>query len=283
MGLMEKRTQFGDGLRRTVDMSHALRASQVDFLVWSETGATRPVNNETYHEELRSVASAIGLPAIFGAVIVKRVPDERRYVLYNSAVSSDNEGIVTGRYDKEYLLTFGEYLQFGDRFPILYKWSPNSGHFTPGTSLEPLVIDVHGESHRVTALICYEDILPRFTSAAVRHGESELLVNITNDAWFGDTAEPWEHLALAQLRAVEHRRYLVRGTNSAVSPVFDPVGRVTAPSGTFRQETLLAPIHWMRSRTVYEAVGDWPWVLVSGAAFGAAFRRRRPAKASSPS
>ncbi len=108
-------------------------------------------------------------------------------------------------------------------------------------------------------------------------------MNITNDAWFGDTAEPWEHLALAQLRAVEHRRYLVRGTNSGVSAVVDPVGRVTAHSGTFRQETLLAPIHWMRSRTVYEAVGDWPWVLVSGAAFGAAFRRRRPAKASSPS
>ncbi|HEV3190954.1 MAG TPA: apolipoprotein N-acyltransferase [Polyangiaceae bacterium] len=283
MGLMEKRTQFGEGLRRHLDMSHALRAQGVDFLVWSETAATRPVNDETYREELRSVASAIGLPTIFGAVIVKRVPDERRYVLYNSAVSSESDGTIVGRYDKQYLLTFGEYLPFGDRFPILYKWSPNSGHFTPGNSLEPLAIDANGESHRVTALVCYEDILPRFTSAALRHGESELFVNITNDAWFGDTAEPWQHLALAQLRAVEHRRYLVRGTNSGVSAVVDPVGRVTVHSGTFRQETLVAPIRWMRSLTLYEVAGDWPWVLVSAAAFGAAFRQRRPAKASSPS
>jgi apolipoprotein N-acyltransferase len=283
MGLMEKRTQFDEGLRRHLDMSHALRARGVDFVVWSETAATRPVNDDTYREELRSVARAIGLPAIFGAVIVKRVPDERRYVLYNSAISSDSNGTVAGRYDKQYLLTFGEYLPFGDRFPILYKWSPNSGHFTPGSSLEPLAIDTPGNAHRVTALICYEDILPRFTSAAVTHGEPELLVNITNDAWFGDTAEPWEHLALAQLRAVEHRRYLVRGTNSGVSAVVDPVGRVTAHSGTFREETLSAPIHWMRSRTVYEFAGDWPWVLVSAAAFGAAFRQRRPSKASLPS
>ena len=283
MGLMEKRTEFDEGLRRHLEMSHALRAQGVDFVVWSETAATRAVNDETYRDQLRSVSRAIGLPAIFGAVIVKRVADERRYVLYNGAVSSESDGTIVGRYDKQYLLTFGEYLPFGDRFPILYKWSPNSGHFTPGNSLEPLAIDTHGESHRVTALICYEDILPRFTSAAVRRGEPELLVNITNDAWFGDTSEPWQHLALAQLRAVEHRRYLVRGTNSGVSAVIDPVGRVTAHSGTFRQETVLAPIRWMQSHTVYEVLGDWPWVLVSAAAFGAAFFQRRPTKASSPS
>ena len=89
------------------------------------------------------------------------MPDEREYVLYNSAVASDAAGTIIGRYDKQYLLTFGEYLPFGETFPILYKWSPNSGHFTPGTSLEPLMVDVQGEKHPVSALICYEDILPR--------------------------------------------------------------------------------------------------------------------------
>ncbi len=164
-------------------------------------------------------------------MIVRRVADERDYILFNSAIAgggSSTEGEIEGRYDKEYLLTFGEYLPFGETFTILYKWSPNSGHFSPGKSLDPLVLDVHGEKHLVTALICYEDILPRFTNDAVRHGDPDLLVNITNDAWFGDTAEPWEHLALAQLRAVEHRRYFVRGTNSGVSAVIDPVGRVVA-------------------------------------------------------
>ncbi len=277
MGLMEKRTQYDEGLTRHLHMSAVLGGEQkVDFVVWSETSAMRPVHDETYRQELRSVVGRrIGVPAIFGAVVYRLVRDQRDYVLYNAAVSSDADGAIRSRYDKEYLLTFGEYLPFGETLPVLYSWSPNSGHFSPGTSLDPLVVDVHGELHTVTPLICYEDILPRFTNDAVRHANPELLVNITNDAWFGDTTEPWEHLALAQLRAIEHRRFLVRGTNSGVSAVIDPVGRVVAHSGTFQQEVIAAPIHWMRSRTAYEVLGDWPWLLASLAAVAGAFRRKR--------
>jgi apolipoprotein N-acyltransferase len=275
MGLMEKRSSYDEGLRRHLKLSTELREKGADFVVWSETSAMRPVLDADYAEELRGVADRIGLPAVFGAVVVKRVPDEREYVLFNTAVSSDASGRIEGRYDKQYLLTFGEYLPFGETFPILYRWSPNSGHFTPGTSLEPLSVDVKGQAHPVTALICYEDILPRFTNDAVRHANPELIVNLTNDAWFGDTEAPWEHFALTEMRAIEHRRFLVRGTNSGVSGVVDPVGRVVAHTGTFRTESVSATIHWMRSHTVYEAVGDWPWVLVSGGMIWAAFRRRR--------
>ena len=133
----------------------------------------------------------------------------------------------------------------------------------------------------MTPLVCYEDILPEFTNQAVRHADPELLVNMTNDAWFGDTLEPWQHLALAQFRAIEHRRYLVRGTNSGVSAVVDPVGRVVVHSGTFAVEAISATIHWMRSRTVYEWIGDWPWLIVSLLSLGAAFRRR-PLKGERP-
>jgi apolipoprotein N-acyltransferase len=281
MGLMEKRTQFDEGLRRHLQLSHELeQGEKVDLIVWSETSAMRAVHDETYRQELRAgVGQRIGAPAIFGSVIFRRVSDQREYVLYNAAVSSDESGTIRSRYDKQYLLTFGEYLPFGETFPVLYSWSPNSGHFTPGTSFDPLVVEVQGRAHAVTPLICYEDILPRFTNDAVRHADPELLVNITNDAWFGDTSEPWEHLALAQLRAVEHRRYLVRGTNSGVSAVVDPVGRVVAHTGTFRQETISASIRWLRARTVYEKLGDWPWLLVSVGAFAAAYRRRAPAVA----
>jgi apolipoprotein N-acyltransferase len=277
MGLMEKRSAFEEGLRRHLKLSADAKAQGADFVVWSETSAMRAVRDDSYADELHGLASRIGLPAIFGSVIVKRVADERGYVLYNSAVSSDAAGTIDGRYDKEYLLTFGEYLPFGETFPILYRWSPNSGRFTPGTSLDPLIVDVRGEKHPVSALICYEDILPRFTNDAVRHADPELIVNLTNDAWFGDTAAPWEHFALTQLRAVEHRRYFVRGTNSGVSAVVDPVGRVVAHTGTFRSEDLVATIHWMRSRTLYEVFGDWPWLVVSGGLIYAAFRRRAKA------
>ena len=277
MGLLEKRNSVDEGLHRHLDLSGQLEHDQnVDFVVWSETSAMRPVRADRFREELRGgVARRIGVPAIFGAVVVERVDDEREYIFHNTAVASDKSGAITSRYDKQFLLAFGEYLPFGETFPVLYKWSPNSGHFSPGKSLDALSLPIDGESHDVTVLICYEDILPEFTNDAVRHANPELLVNMTNDAWFGDTAEPWEHLALAQLRAVEHRRYLVRGTNSGVSAVVDPVGRVIAHSGTFREEAISAGIHWLRNRTVYERIGDWPWLLASLALGVAVFRRRK--------
>jgi apolipoprotein N-acyltransferase len=283
MGLLEKRADYSEGLRRHLAMSDDLRQRGADFVVWSETSAMRPVREDTYASELKGLARAIHLPAIFGAVIVKPVSDARDYVLYNAALSSDADGVIESRYDKEYLLTFGEYLPFGDVLPILYQWSPNSGHFTPGTSLDPLFLDVKGERHAATALICYEDILPGFTNDAVRHGNPDLLVNITNDAWFGDTAEPWQHLALSQFRAIEHRRYLVRGTNSGVSAVVDPVGRVVAHTGAFRRETLLAPVRWMRSRTLFERLGNWPWIAIALCTVVAALRKLRPPVAATSS
>src|SRR5579883_3208770 len=177
MGLLEKRVDFDEGLRRHLRMSAELERDQkIDFVVWSETSAMRAVRDDSYRQELRAgVASRIGAPAVFGAVIFRRVTDARGYVLYNAAVSSDADGTIRSRYDKEYLLTFGEYIPFGETFPVLYSWSPNRGHFSPGTALDPLVVDVAGEAHRISTLICYEDILPRFTNDAVRRGDPELL------------------------------------------------------------------------------------------------------------
>ena len=113
-------------------------------------------------------------------------------------------------------------------------------------------------------------------NAAVRHGQPEMLVNLTNDAWFGDTTEPWIHLALAKFRAIEHRRYLLRATNSGVSAVVDPVGRVVAHGGTFRPETVEATAHWLSpTRTGYELWGDTPWWLASAAVVAMGFLSRR--------
>ena len=279
MGLMEKRQDPFEGMTRHLRATDELRREGVDFVIWSETSAMRPLREEEIARAVpNEIGRRLGLPAIFGAVLVKPHPDpRRRYVFFNSAISTDARGEVDGRYDKEFLLAFGEYLPFGDAFPALYEASPNSGRFSPGTELSPLFVDVHGKHHPVAMLICYEDILPAFTNDAVRATHPELLVNMTNDAWFGDSSEPWEHLALAQFRAIEHRRYLVRSTNSGVSAVIDPVGRVVSHTDTFREETTSATIAWMNGGTAYEKLGNSLWYLVTLAvAVGAFVRRRGP-------
>ncbi len=217
-----------------------------------------------------------GVPALVGSVLVRPVQDAREYVFFNSALSTDQSGEVTGRYDKTYLLAFGEYLPLGETFPILYEWSPNSGHFSQGTSLEPLRIG----SHWVSTNICYEDLIPSFVNKMFRHHDAELIVNMTNDAWFGNTLEPWQHLALAKFRAIEQRRFLIRSTNSGISAFVDPTGKVLAHTGAFESASMAQTISWMKGKTVYRVLGDVPWWLITIASFVAAFVRRRSGSAS---
>lgn len=276
MGLMQKREDPGEGLRRHRKLTAELRQKGVDFVVWSESSVTFAVPEELGtkgHFFRDRFAASLGVPTIFGAVLFRVDPDRERW--FNTAIATDSRGEVTGRYDKQFLLAFGEYLPLGETFPILYKWSPHSGRFSPGSSLDPVTLDVKGDKHKVSVLICYEDILPGFTNRAVAHADPDLLVNITNDAWFGDTTEPWEHLALAKFRAIEHRRYLVRSTNSGVSAVVDPTGAVVTNTKTFVADAQNASIRWLRGWTVYEVLGDSPWYLVAIGMFFAAFRPRR--------
>ncbi|MBX3231017.1 MAG: apolipoprotein N-acyltransferase [Labilithrix sp.] len=280
MGLMQKRENPGEGLRRHLSHTSDLRAKGVDLVVWSETSATFPTREDLAMKQnffRDRFTSKLGVPTIFGAVLYRTDPDRERW--FNTALGSDVRGEIKGRYDKQFLLAFGEYLPLGDTFPILYKWSPHSGRFSAGTSLEPIKLEVKGKERAITVLICYEDVLPGFTNRAVAHADPELLVNMTNDAWFGDTTEPWEHLALAKFRAVEHRRFLVRSTNSGVSAIIDPNGKLVegTVSTPFKAESHDAEIRWLRGVTVYEILGDIPWYLVTFGIVVASFRRRRPA------
>jgi apolipoprotein N-acyltransferase len=273
MSLFGKREQLDEGLRRHLDLSARARAQgPIDLLVWSETSVMAPIwERDTAQVIPRLVGRWLGAPALFGAVIAKPVDDVRGNVFFNSVLLTDSRGAVVGRYDKRYRLPFGEFLPFGDTFPILYEWSPNSGRFAAGEEPRTLTLG----QHQVAAFVCYEDIIPAYVREIARSGDPDLLVNLTNDAWFGDTTEPWIHLALSKFRAIEHRRYFVRSTNSGVSAVIDPAGRVVAHSGTFEEAALRADIHWMRASTLYELWGDLPWWLLSFCSVAFAFLPRR--------
>jgi apolipoprotein N-acyltransferase len=108
----------------------------------------------------------------------------------------------------------------------------------------------------------------------VREAKPHLLINLTNDAWFGDSQEPWIHLVLSRYRAIEHRRYLVRSTNSGISAVIDPLGRVVAQTGLLTRENLRHDVHMLEEDTVYGRIGDWPgWLGLAAILF--MFIRRR--------
>ena len=274
MSLMGKRLNPHEGLDRHLRLTQELKAQgPLDLVVWSETSVMAAVREDEADAALRQqFTRRLGVPALFGSVLVRDVPDARQYVLFNSALLTNKRGSVVGRFDKQLLLAFGEYLPFGETFPVLYEWSPHTGHFQPGSSFKPLSL---GE-HQIAVVVCYEDVLPSFVNREMHEGEPELIANLTNDAWFGDSTEPWIHLALAKFRAVEQRKFFVRSTNSGVSAFVDPVGRVISHTKTFEEAAQRASLRWLKGKSPYSLWGDAPWWLASLASIVLAFKRRKP-------
>jgi len=266
---IQGQTAYRDAFQRQAAASRDLIAKGASWIVWSESAFLYPVPEETAERFLLDgLTRSLGRPAILGALVYRDGAQGER--TYNSALVTDAAGRLQGRYDKHHLLAFGEYLPLGETFPVLHKWSPASGRITPGSGFQPLSVD----NHPIAILICYEDILPGFVLDAVRATSPEMLVDITNDAWFGETSEPALHLALARLRAIEHRTFLVRAANTGVTSVVDPVGRVVASAREFEPASLMAEARWFKLPTVYESVGNLPWFFAAGAAIALAWLPR---------
>jgi apolipoprotein N-acyltransferase len=265
MGVYQKHELPEEGLRRHQVLSQRLLdEGEIDLLIWPESAYVYVLPEDVQSVHNRVLGGLPG-PLLFGGI------QRRGGKLYNTAILTDEGGRIVDTYDKVYLLAFGEYLPFGEMIPQLYDWSPHSGHFTPGLDLEPLRFG----RFRIAALVCYEDILPRFVRDLVRAGDPDLFVNMTNDAWFGKTHEPAIHLALAKFRSVEHRRWLIRATNTGISAIVDPTGRVVKEGPLFEQAAMRGTVHMMRPWTLYRTVGDViGWIAVAGW-IGAFVRRRR--------
>jgi apolipoprotein N-acyltransferase len=208
-------------------------------------------------------------PLLLGLLTARANPENRSprhpgVDFFNSAALLDSDGRVLGMTDKVYLLIFGEYIPFGQLFPKFYQWLPEAGDLTAGEKME--VLNFRG--FRLGVMICYEDILPKFTLKAAKL-RPQLLVNITNDAWFGKTSEPALHLALAVFRTVENRLGLVRSTNTGISAFVDPAGRILQKTSIYGAETLLQQMPIMESSTPYQKTGDWPaYLAIAGLALG---------------
>ncbi len=179
---------------------------------------------------------------------------------FNSSLLLDPQGENSGRYDKQHLVPFGEYMPLRRYLPLPRALVESVGDFTPGAAREPLPC----QNGRIGVLICFESIFPELARAWARQGAT-LLVNQTNDAWYGRSGAPWQHLSNVVFRAVETRRSLARAANTGVSGFVDPLGRLTAASPLFEPCYLTAALPLLDEKTFYVRHGPWfVWLCAAG-------------------
>ncbi len=255
MGIFEKTANPDEGLRRHRDQSLEIEAEKVDLIIWPESGYYYALD-PAVHNVKPQVLGRLQTPLMFGGMRVSYGQAGKQ--IFNSAFLTDAQGELTASYDKTHLVAFGEFLPLGDYFPVLYQLSPQTSHFYRGSHVRPMPF----MGMRLGTLICYEDILPQFVRR-VMDQHPDVLINLTNDAWFGESREPRIHLALATFRAVEQRRFLVRAANTGISAIIDPAGRVLVETPTFARANLIGKVKPMHGLTFYQQVGDWPgWVCL---------------------
>jgi apolipoprotein N-acyltransferase len=243
-----------------------------EFVIWPESSTPFMFEEDDIGEqELRALAREVRVPMLFGSDEVDRSGGALR--LHNAAFLVTPAGETAAVYRKMHLVPFGEYVP-GKR--LLYFVSPlveRMAEFAPGASMVVLPV---GE-HKINTAICYEVVFPSLMREAVLDG-SQLLTTITNDGWYGYSSAPYQHFALASMRAIEQGRYLARAANTGISGVVDPYGRVVQRSAIFEQVGIVSEVRLLTGRTLYSVIGDaiaYVAIALTAAALITVGRRRR--------
>jgi apolipoprotein N-acyltransferase len=226
-------------------------------------------------EQVRRVTRENGIYLLFGNDDRERL-DADRDRIYVGAKMLGPDGALALRYHKIRLVPFGEYVPLESVFTLGGRFSAKLvqevGAFTPGRDFALGRVD----GHPVAAFICYEAIFPDLVRGFAAAG-AELLVNITNDGWYGYTSAPHQHFAMAVFRAVENERYLVRAANTGITAVVDPQGRVLESTRLFERTVLVRDVPLLAGTTFYTRHGDvfaWACLGVAVAVTAAAGKRR---------
>ena len=270
VGIFEKwdPVEFARLLETHQRLSADLARAGAELVVWPESSYPYALPRSIAHDLAEGargrVREGFETPLLFGALtrVSPRSKPADKYP-YNTALMMDAEGNVTGAYDKVFLMLFGEYIPFYDSIPWFTQLFPEASNFSRGAAPASFPLRVRGRDFKLGPLICYEDILPSFTRRVAKLSPNAF-VNITNDAWFGRTAEPYEHLGLAVFRAVENRLELVRAVNTGVSAHVDAAGRVLARTDSVDPAespdappaTLLVDLAMLDGGGLYRHVGD---------------------------
>lgn len=282
LGARDKAAQRDAFIRRHQQMTQDLLREHpdLDLVVWPESAYNRYIHRRTRSLK-RTVTQGIDVPLIFGALTYDRPAQGADPDVYNTAVYTSSTGEMRQLFDKVELLMFGETLPLVETFPEIEEWFPRSSTFRRGRTFAHFVVPFAASEDpaRILPMICYEDIIPTFVRRMWSEGgPADALVNVTNDSWYGDTHEPLIHLVLASFRSIETRRSLIRSTNTGISAIVDPVGRITARTGQWTQENLVADVPIVRGgeTTIYMKVGDLlAWLALAALVWGIWRRRQR--------
>jgi apolipoprotein N-acyltransferase len=277
-------------LSNLVRMSREAAAEGARLIVWPESSSPEsfriPVrrdasgvdidirSNTKYTSLVSGLAVETGATLIVGSVDYTTQGGELRAL--NSAFVFGPDGSTGASYDKMHLVPFGEYVPLHSWLRFVDRLAQGTiADFAPGTRATALPTPVGPAA----TFICYEGIFPEQVRRIARGG-AVFLVNITNDAWFGTSSAPEQHLAMAVVRSVENRRYMVRAANTGISAIIDPYGRVVARTDLMRTAVLRGKVRPGGPRTIYSRFGDlfgWGCAILAflhGAALRAAFLRR---------
>jgi apolipoprotein N-acyltransferase len=252
-----------EGMR---DLTTTAIASHADVVIWPES--TIPLvylDTQFWRSYIEDTSRENNVDIILGAVAQdSKNPDK----IWNSAYLVHN-GDSSARYDKMHLVPFGEYVPLRKVIFFAEKLVHQVGTFQFGTR------DIALAGHfKYGPEICYEIVFPRIAAAQVKHG-AEVLVTITNDAWFGDTSAPRQHLDMARMRAIEDDRYLWRAATTGISALVDPTGRSVSPVPLGERAGLVGGFAPRHSVTPYVRFGDWAAFLSLAVVLAALILRRK--------
>lgn len=242
------------------------------LVAWPESPAPFFELQPRVQSSLASVAQAAHAPLVVGSLGMDPAQNEDGFNNFNSALILSPTGQRLGRYDKIHLVPFGEYIPFQNLLTFARKLTGRVSSFTRGSERKVFVLD----GHRYGVFICYEAVF----ADEVRHfaaNGAEVFVNISDDAWYGDTSAPWQHLNMARMRAIENRRWLLRDTNNGVTAVIDPEGRVRQSIPRHADGALAARFGFRSDVTFYSAHGDlFAWLCAASALAFVAWAARKP-------
>ncbi|HEY6009994.1 MAG TPA: apolipoprotein N-acyltransferase [Nitrospirota bacterium] len=231
-----------------------------DVVIWPETatpfyfGATKGLD-VPLTADLRNFVRSVNTPLLTGSPSYEQKPDHS-YVLRNSAYLLDRMGETAATYHKIHLVPFGEYVPLKSVLFFVDKMVQAIGDFQGGDTLTVMTVPgLHGET-TLSTVICYEIIFPDLVRRFVDHGAS-VMTTVTNDAWFGRTAAPYQHFSMAVFRAVENRVPVARAANTGISGFIDAKGHILAASDIFQEAQLTRTLVPGTKKTFYTKYGDF--------------------------